>query len=76
MDWFLVAEKEGNILTWKSHILVRLEVHDKAAYNKQTCNREPNDDAEFLWFEYIVDLFHVKHPIAQRSHNQNRISKQ
>ena len=48
MDGFLVAEKEGNILSGKSHILLRLKVHDKAADDEQTCNREPNDDAEFL----------------------------
>ncbi|MBM2834852.1 MAG: hypothetical protein HW406_2013 [Candidatus Brocadiaceae bacterium] len=48
MDWFLMGEKEGNILSGKSHILLRLKVHDKAADDEQTCNREPNDDAEFL----------------------------
>ena len=45
MDWFLMGEKEGNILSGKSHILLRLKVHDKAADNKQTRNRESNDDA-------------------------------
>jgi len=48
MDWFLMGEKEGNILSGKSHILLRLKVHDKAADDEQTCNREPNDNAEFL----------------------------
>ena len=48
MDWFLVGEKEGNILTGKSYVLVRLEVHNKAADDEQTRNREPNNNAEFL----------------------------